>query len=220
MGFDGLLGLGFHTISEYNISTPFENMVAQKLIDDAVFAFYLQQDSSSTGELLIGGVDEKHYTGKLVDVPLISETYWEVSMDSMKFDDSVVASKQKAIIDSGTSLLAGPTSAVKALANQVGATSLMGKEYVIDCSKISSLPDLVVVLGGQTFTLTGKDYVLQVSSQCLFAFAGIDVPAPRGPLWIMGDVFMRKYYSVLDYGKKMMHFAPAASTSANADAPM
>jgi hypothetical protein len=217
--FDGLLGLGFKSISLYNIPTPFESMVAQKLIDEPVFAFYLQQDASATGELLIGGTDTSHYTGNLVDVPLISETYWEVSMDALKLGGSSVATQQKAIIDSGTSLLAGPKDAVSALAKQVGATSLMGKEYTIDCSKTASLPDLVVTLGGKDFTLSGKDYVIEVSGQCLFAFMGIDVPAPRGPLWIMGDVFMRKYYSVFDYGNKQMRFALATS-SAQLEAPV
>merc|ERR1719394_1500786 len=186
-------------------------MVEQKLIDEPVFAFYLQQDAAQQGELVFGGIDKSHYTGELVDVPLISETYWEVSLDAMSFGDKpVISSAQKAIIDSGTSLLAGPTAQVAALAQQVGATSVMGKEYVVDCSKKSSLPDLKVTLGGKDFTLTANDYVLQVSSQCLFAFTGIDVPAPRGPLWIMGDVFMRKYYCVFDYGNKKMRIAPVA----------
>merc|ERR1711972_749255 len=100
---------------------------------------------------------------------------------------------------------------VAALAKQVGAKSVMGKEYVVDCSQKSSLPDLKVTLGGQEFTLTSNDYVLQVSSQCLFAFMGIEVPPPHGPLWIMGDVFMRKYYCIFDYGNKKMRIAPAAA---------
>lgn len=204
--FDGLLGLGFKSISQYQIPTPFENMISQKLIDEPVFAFYLQKDASQTGELTFGGVDKAHYTGDLVDVPLTSETYWEVSLDTLKFGGSTVASKQSAIIDSGTSLLAGPKETVAALAKQAGATSIMGKEYIIDCSKTSSLPDLTVTLGGKDFTLAASDYVLQVSGQCLFAFIGIDVPPPRGPLWIMGDIFMRKYYSVFDYGNKKMRF--------------
>merc|ERR1719398_401288 len=129
--FDGLLGLGFKSISQYQIPTPFESMVDQKLVDEAVFAFYLQNDASEKGELVFGGIDKSHYTGELVKVPLISETYWEVSLDKLSFgSDVVVSSKQNAIIDSGTSLLAGPTEAVKTLASKVGATSVAGgKEY-------------------------------------------------------------------------------------------
>jgi saccharopepsin len=208
--FDGLLGLGFNSISQYNIPTPFEAMIDQKLISEPVFAFYLPTDAAQMGELVFGGIDQAHYSGELVDVPLTSETYWEVILDAMSFGGSSVASNQKAIIDSGTSLLAGPTETVAALAKQVGATSVMGKEYIVDCAKKASLPELKVTLGGKDFTLTADDYVLEVSGQCLFAFTGIDVPAPRGPLWIMGDVFMRKYYCVFDYGNKKMRIAPVA----------
>jgi len=216
--FDGLLGLGFKNISQYQIPTPFEAMIDQKLIDEPVFAFYLQQDASGTGELVFGGVDKSHYTGTLVDVPLTSETYWEVSLDAMSFGGSpVISSAQKAIIDSGTSLLAGPAAQVATLAQKVGAKSVMGKEYVIDCSKKPSLPDLKVTLGGKEFALAASDYVLEVSGECLFAFMGIDVPAPRGPLWIMGDVFMRKYYCVFDYGNKKMRIAPAANKTAGSE---
>lgn len=209
--FDGLLGLGFKSISEYEIPTPFEAMVAQGLVKESVFAFYLQSDASAMGELVFGGIDQSHFTGDLVNVPLTSETYWEVSLDKAMFgSDTVVSSAQKAIIDSGTSLLAGPTDAVKALAQKVNATSIAGKEYTIDCSKVATLPKFTVTLGGHDFVLEGSDYTLSVSGQCLFAFMGIDVPAPRGPLWIMGDVFMKKYYSIFDYGNKQMRFAPVA----------
>jgi len=188
-------------------------MVEKKLVDEPVFAFYLQSDASSQGELVFGGVDKSHYTGELVNVPLTSETYWEVSLDKMSFgSDVVVSSAQHAIIDSGTSLLAGPTEAVKSLAQKVGATSVAGgKEYTVDCSKVASLPKLTVTLGGKDFELEGKDYTIQSGGSCLFAFMGIDVPAPRGPLWIMGDVFMKKYYCVFDYGNKQMKIAPVAT---------
>merc|ERR1711972_217607 len=208
-------GLGFKSISQYQVPTPFENMIDQKLIDQPVFAFYLQSDATQSGELVFGGIDQSHYTGDLVDVPLSSETYWEVSMDAVKYGGSAVASAQKAIIDSGTSLLAGPKDLVAALAKQAGATLVMGKEYTIDCSKKASLPNLDVTLGGKPFTLTPDDYVLSVSGQCLFAFMGIDVPPPRGPLWIMGDVFMRKSYCVFDYGNKKMRIAPVAKRTAS-----
>merc|ERR1712060_120716 len=201
----------------YEIPTPFEAMIDQKLIPEPIFAFYLQGDASQQGELLFGGVDKAHYTGDFVDVPLTSESYWQVSLDGMKFGSTtIVKTAAKAIIDSGTSLLAGPKEQVDALAKQAGATSVLGKEWAIDCSKKSSLPDLTVTLGGKDFTLSPDDYVISMGGECLFAFMGIDVPPPRGPLWIMGDIFMRKYYCVFDYGNKKMRIATAAKQGSSA----
>merc|ERR1719199_745301 len=207
--FDGILGLGFKSISVDQIPTPFEQMIDQKLIDQPVFSFYLQADASKAGELTFGGIDSSKFDGDLTYVPLISETYWQVALESMSYGSDSTTSNVKAIIDSGTSLLAGPKDKVAAIAQKAGATLVMGKEYTIDCSKISSLPELEVTLGGGAkFTLKASDYVLQVSGQCLFAFMGIDLPPQLGQMWILGDVFMRKYYSVFDYGQKRVGFAP------------
>ena len=43
----------------------------------------------------------------------------------------------------------------------------------------------------------------------LTALLGMDIPAPAGPLFILGDAFLRKYYSVYDLGTNSVGLALA-----------
>jgi hypothetical protein len=213
--FDGILGLGWGSISVNSMPTVFSNIVASGALDKPLFAFYLQKKAGllqKKSELLLGGIDSAHYTGSIEYLDLKSESYWEVPLRGMKLGTtgSYIGTATSAVIDSGTSLMAGPKADVKVLAKAAGATPFLNGEYLIDCNK--DAPDVVIDLGGNlTFTLTKDDYVIKDSTLCLFGFVGIDIPAPRGPLWILGDIFMRKYYTVFDYGNKRMGFATSTS---------
>lgn len=211
--FDGILGMAFPSISVDHISPVFQTLVKQGQLDKAVFAFYL--GNQKPGELTLGGIDPTHYTGELHYVPVTSDTYWETSLHAVQYGDVASTRTAKAILDTGTSVLAGPSKEVRAIAEAAGATPVIGTgEYTIDCALVPKLPDLKLTLSGVVFSLSGPEYVVRTSAfgqeACLFGFLGIDVPPPRGPLWILGDVFLRKYYTVFDVEKNRMGFAPAA----------
>merc|ERR1711871_473469 len=143
------------------------------------------------------------------------EGYWQFKMDKFALGGNAVAGAcdggGNAIADSGTSLLAAPTAVAKAINKQISTTCIAGKECIVDCKKIPTLPDVTFTIGGKSFTLAAKDYVLSVTSagqtECISGFMGLDVPAPMGPLWILGDVFIGKYYTKFDLGHNTVSFA-------------
>ncbi|KAI9909361.1 hypothetical protein PsorP6_014774 [Peronosclerospora sorghi] len=208
--FDGLFGLAFDCISVNHLKTPFHRMVQDGLLDEPVFAFYLGDQKD--GELTFGGIDASHYKGELLYMDVSSANYWTVKIDAVEVQGEKLTTVDTAIMDSGTSLIAGPKDQVAKLAALVGAHKFILGEYLISCS--ASAPDISFVLNGTSFTLTKSEYTLKSGPICLFAFMGIDIPDPTGPLWILGDVFMRKYYTVFDWGttsrKPRVGFALAA----------
>lgn len=116
--FDGILGLGYDTISVNKMVHPFYNMLNQNLLDEPVFAFYLG-DTNKEGdnsEATFGGVDKSHYTGELTKIPLRRKAYWEVDLDSITFGDSTAEMENTGVIlDTGTSLIALPSTLAELL---------------------------------------------------------------------------------------------------------
>ena len=58
-------------------------MVEQALVRDSVFSFWLNRDPEAKqgGEIVFGGVDQRHFTGQHTFVPVTQKGYWQVSDD-------------------------------------------------------------------------------------------------------------------------------------------
>lgn len=216
--FDGILGMGFKSLAVDGVTPVFDQLVALGLVDP-IFSFYLNRDPSATagGELVLGGTDPNHYTGDITYAPLTKETYWEFKQDALLVDGKPLGSLCKGgcqvIADTGTSLIALPTAEAQQLNERLGATPLQQGEYQFNCTQIPSLPTVTFTIAGRNFDLAGSDYVLQVSSptsgtQCISGFMGIDLP-PKLKIWILGDVFLGKYYTIFDVANSQVGFATA-----------
>merc|ERR1712014_548796 len=132
----------------------------------------------------------------------------------MSVNGESITKVKQGIVDSGTSLIVGPKLEVKALAEKAGATEVQAGEYSVDCS--ATLPDISVKVGhGDSeydFVISGealkiKICVAKTICQCLFGVAGMDLPEP---LWILGDVMMREFYTIFDFGNNRVGFTQLA----------
>ncbi|KAI9797990.1 MAG: Vacuolar protease A [Piccolia ochrophora] len=217
--FDGILGLGYDTISVNKIVPPFYNMLDQDLLDEPVFSFYLGDTNNGeddVSEAIFGGVDEDHYTGKMTKLPLRRKAYWEVELDTIHFGgDSAELDNTGVILDTGTSLIALPSTLAELLNKEIGAKKSYNGQYTVECEKRKELPDLTFTLSGTNFTITSYDYILEVQGSCISAFMGMDFPGD--PLAILGDAFLRKWYSVYDLGNNAVGLAKAKATSGGSD---
>ncbi|KFX92396.1 hypothetical protein V490_05393, partial [Pseudogymnoascus sp. VKM F-3557] len=207
--FDGILGLGFDTISVNKVVPPFYSMIDQGLIDEKVFSFYLADDKGQS-EAVFGGIDKSHYTGDLTYIPLRRKAYWEVDFDAISFGDvKADLDNTGVILDTGTSLNTLPSTLAELLNKEIGAEKGYNGQYTIDCKKRDSLPDITFTLAGHDFALSAFDYILEMGGSCVSTFMGMDMPEPVGPLAILGDAFLRRWYSVYDLEKGAVGLAAA-----------
>ena len=173
--FDGILGLGFDTISVNKIVPPFYSMIDQGLLDEPVFAFYLgDTNNGEESEATFGGINKDHYTGKMTNIPLRRKAYWEVDLDAISFGDATAELENTGVIlDTGTSLIALPSTLAELLNKEMGAKKGYNGQYTVECEKRDSLPDMAFTLSGYNFTITPYDYILEVQGSCISSFMGM-----------------------------------------------
>lgn len=219
--FDGILGLAFDEIAVCDypyvddcVPTPFHRSIELGMLDEPVFSFFLGDMKKVgkygyDGELTIGGTDPAYYTGDITWHNLKAADYWRISIDSISVDgtDYTDSRSRVAIVDSGTSLLTGPSDAVKEIATAMNATAVpITGEYFVDCD--ADIAPMTVTIDGSDYVLEKEDLILEDGGECLLLIMGLDLRG-TGVDWILGDVFMRKYYSVFDYQNERVGFAPA-----------
>lgn len=114
-----------------------------------------------------------------------------------------------AIIDTGTSVIAGPKKIIDKMTAAFGA----GKEKQVDCATLDKLPDLVFTFGSDKYVLKPVDYILQVAegskTVCIVGLIGLDLPPQLGEAFILGDSFIKTYYTHFDVANSQVGFARA-----------
>uniref|UniRef100_A0A146LVE6 Cathepsin E-B n=2 Tax=Lygus hesperus TaxID=30085 RepID=A0A146LVE6_LYGHE len=203
--FDGILGLGFPSLSQYALP-PFFQAVQEGLFEKNMFSVFLDKNHPEGSNIVFGGYDEDVIDADQINwVPITSPKYWQFNMDSVQIGDQLtVGSNAAAIADTGTSLLVGPQEDVQNIASALGATAYQGL-YVIDATQVSSLPDIVIKINGEDYVLEPSDYTVNAGQNlAILGFQSLQ----GSNLWILGDIFLNKFYSIYNADDRTVGFAP------------
>ncbi|XP_066559106.1 gastricsin-like [Amia ocellicauda] len=216
--FDGILGLAYPQLSAGGETPVMDTMMQEQLLQYNLFAFYLSSDEQQGSEVTFGGVDQSRYTGEIVWAPVTTELYWQVAIDGFFVNNQQTdwcSQGCQAIVDTGTSLLTCPQQYLGYLQQYIGAQANQNGEYIINCNNLGNMPTLYFTIGGQNFALPPSAYTIVRNQNgyqyCTSGIMGTYLPSQNGqPLWILGDVFLREYYSVYDRQNNRVGFATAA----------
>ncbi|XP_043775627.1 pregnancy-associated glycoprotein 1-like [Cervus elaphus] len=203
--FDGVLGLSYPNKSLTGGIPIFDNLKNQGAISEPVFAFYLSNKPEGS-VVLFGGVDKSYYQGALNWVPVTQAGYWHVHMDRVSINSRVVACNGgcEAFVDTGTSLILGPGRLIDNILRLIGVT-----ERCVSCATVNTLPSVDFTINGINYPVPAQAYTIKDSSgNC---YIGIrENPVNRSTEnWILGDVFLRQYFSVFDRGNDRIGLAQA-----------
>ncbi|EDV45357.1 lysosomal aspartic protease [Drosophila erecta] len=202
--FDGILGMGFPSLAVDGVTPTFQNMISQGLVQSPVFSFFLRDNGSVIfygGELILGGSDPSLYSGSLTYVDVIQTAYWKFQTDYIKVGSALISTFAEAIADTGTSLIIAPQTQYSQISQLFNANS----EGLFECSS-TAYPDLVININGVDFRIPAKYYIIQEGYICSLAIQSIDQD-----FWIMGDVFLGRFYTEFDVGNQRLGFAPVNS---------
>ncbi|KAG7379024.1 hypothetical protein PHYPSEUDO_009156 [Phytophthora pseudosyringae] len=262
-GYDGIVGLGYQAIASPSSNPPTPYFDRVQSADDLADVFSLQmcgalqalslsnvstEDTSYlyAGELLLGGTEgpsgESYHKGEIVYTPLVQEKYYNVLVtdigvagESLGLDCETINSP-RAIIDSGTSNLAFPSSVYSAviarLKTQVAKVTTDVTDSFFDddstcCTNecdptnadsiIYQLPGLTISLAvdddkSQQMTITiPAEYIWRP----LVVSTGMGESACRvfgiseGDFTLLGDVFMDGLFTVHDRANERVGIAVA-----------
>lgn len=210
--FEGILGLAFPSMSANGVTPFFDNVVRQKTLGKSEFAFYFSLDSKAGNAVFWGGVDPAFYKEPIEYFHVDDPYYWSIPLVSFKIGNETLlgegatdgrsmldgASKPKAIVDTGTTFFTAEGAMFDDVIRRLPAAP---------CHQVSdtSHPPITYTLrsaGGEPrdFVLDNTQYMTSRDSGCSPAFMRIDVPPAHGPAMVLGEVFLRHYFSVFDRG--------------------
>jgi hypothetical protein len=226
--FDGICGLGFQSLAVDQVLPPVQSMIQGKLLSNPWFTVWMTSEGDAQGTaggmLTLGDYDNEHCSATCDWVDLTSATYYEFNLQSVQVANSKsnpaltpsVRGRRSvagtaAISDTGTSLIAGPTSTINSICTQLGGKlDSQNQIYIVNCNQKNSLPDVVFTINNKDYPVSAKNYIVPTGDgRCMLGFQGMRAFA--GPKWILGDVFIREYCNVYDMGNQRLGLCKATA---------
>ncbi|KAL2070427.1 hypothetical protein VTL71DRAFT_13453 [Oculimacula yallundae] len=209
-------------------TSPWHNLVKQKLLKKNIFSLKLSKSPYRDGEIMFGGVNPDLFEGELMTIPTTHKKHgempllqmlgsgWQVAAHSLSLGygpDAIEAdlSGYTAILLTAYPWMSFPRALAEQLQDRCGGdTDNMGE---IECSKRAELPDLVIRLGVDcSIVLTPWDYVSESPAEGGGMLCSIPIvqhqELDEEPKYIiLGAAFLAGVYSVFDQDEGTISFA-------------
>ncbi len=212
---DGIMGLGYTALSATGTTSfPF-TLYAKGLADSIQLRL---SNTAGLSKIIFGkGVWSSNYKGSIAWYKVTASagekalSYWQVAKSSANVNGKRVISGSGVpfIVDSGTTYIVAPPSGAKKFWSKVsGAKVYDANHWSFPCS---SPPSVSLSFGLTTKKLSIKagnfnlGYTPGDKTRCIGAVVSQDLGL--GSAWVIGDSFLKSWYSVFDMANDRIGFA-------------
>jgi len=239
----GIMGLAFDTIANSGATPFWQTLASSNQLSTPEMAFWLTRELNNPqaaqsevfgGVFTLGGTNSSLFTGDIEFLNFPSGTqpsFWLLSVSQLNVNGKSVAittgDSAVAAIDTGTTLIGGPTNDVAAFWNLVpnsGPIQNMPGFFAFPCGTNLQVS---MSFGGKVWPINTPDMNLGAISQdgqdCLGGIfdltQGSSIVAGGGnPNWVVGDVFLKNVYSVYRMSPPSVGFAQLSDAAGGSGA--
>jgi aspergillopepsin I len=216
LGGTGIVGMALdknNTVRPVKQKTFFDNIKDELALPLITADLYLEAEGSFNFGFINESLIDGDMTWADVDTSDSQQGWWSIPVDGFKVGSRpFVASPFPAIVDTGTTVVLFPPSAVNAYYADVPGSSNSAElgGFVFPCNQ--SLPDFKVAISGVEFTIPGDQLSLGVveGNTCFGTMQTVPppvVPDLPQPTAVLGATFMLRYLAAFDLGKLQVGFA-------------
>ena len=206
---NGILGLAFPRISVDQLPMFINKIYENGGIKEHVFSFYFTAPTNvkDGSQLIFGGVDSSLFEGSINYHKVTRQVYWQFDIQEAQINGKTFIKDLKVFADTGTSFIVASPPVAGPILNAIGSAN------TVPCNTIDSLPNVEFVADGVVYTIPPQNYIYPLTqfgqTQCVVAIASFDLSFIGEKAAVLGDVFLKTYYSVYDYANTRVGFAKA-----------
>ncbi|KAI0250118.1 aspartic peptidase domain-containing protein [Lactifluus subvellereus] len=231
----GIMGLAFQGIARTRAVPFWQALINDNSLTNPEFSFFLTRFVNNPnamaeepgGVFTLGGRNTTFFQGDIdfqsFTLPPGGGSFWLQTISSVTVNGKKIniGNTNTAVIDTGTTLIGGPTAAVNAIwgavPNSVPLTGNMAGLFTFPCKTQVTVS---ISFGGPPWPINVADMNLGPvrNGQCLGGIFDINPvaktkPQPGLPVWIVGDTFLKNVYTVFRADPPAVGFAQLSAAA-------
>ncbi|RPD78625.1 acid protease [Lentinus tigrinus ALCF2SS1-7] len=226
----GIMGLAFEALASTQATPFWQALVNSNQFNSPEISFWLARHlddvnpavEEAGGVMTLGGTNSSLFSGDIEFNSLVNDgppSFWMLELTGVTVQGKSVSvptgSSALSAIDTGTTLIGGPSDAVQAIYSAVpGAQALNGQMEGFFAFPCSTKVDISMAFGGKLWPISEADMNLGTVSpgMCLGGIFDLTLGSSVGsgggnPTWVVGDTFLKNVYSVFRANPAAVGFA-------------